>query len=457
MIKDNASFRDPSGFVFSQEGKIYRWVSPTYMPQYQHLMNSGLYRALVDKRLLVAHKEVSLDGFRSGEGIVIQPKRIPFISYPYEWCFDQYRDAALATMDIQNLALEYGMVLKDASAYNIQFLTGYAVLIDTLSFDFYQEGSPWGAYGQYCRHFLAPMMLMAHIDQRRSKLMQSFIDGIPLDLASSLLKGHGGRIAAQMHIHSHAKSITKHNDDGKKGKVIQYDMKKSTLIAFCNSLRKDTAKLWAKQGTTEWGDYYSNTNYDNAAAECKADIIRAMLSTIQPLKHVWDLGANDGRYSRIAEMLGAHVVAFDIDSNAVSHNWETVKDSHEKLLPLILDLSAPSPAIGFGNEERKTIDQRQRPDCIMILAVIHHMAISNNLPFDRIAHWTAGLADNLIIEFVPKNDSQVQVLLATREDIFIDYDETHFEAAFSQYYEMVQKKTIAGTKRILYIWKLKNQ
>ena len=225
MIRDSASFRDRSGYVFSQDGKLYRWISPDYLPRYRHLMESGLYRALVDRRLLVPHKEAAPEGFDAGGGLVIQPKRIPFISYPYEWCFEQYRDAALATMDIQNLALEHGMVLKDASAYNIQFLTGYAVLIDTLSFDFYEEGAPWGAYGQYCRHFFAPLALMSGADERLGKLMQSFIDGVPLDLAAALLKGHSGGLAVQGHIHMHAKSIARHNDDGKRGAVKQAVMK----------------------------------------------------------------------------------------------------------------------------------------------------------------------------------------------------------------------------------------
>lgn len=450
MIKDSASFRDRSGYVFSWEGKIYRWISPEYLPQYRHLMDSGLYKALVDRRLLVAHKEVVLDGFDAGEGIVIQPKRIPFISYPYEWCFEQYQDAALATMDIQNLALEYGMVLKDASAYNIQFLTGYAVLIDTLSFDFYQEGSPWGAYGQYCRHFFAPLMLISNVDYRLGRLMQSFIDGIPIDLASTLMKGGG--MAAQMHIHAHAKSVLKHNDDGKKGTVKQAVMKKNALIAFCNSLRKDTAKLQPMKAVTEWGDYYSNTNYTDAAVASKEVLVRDLLGEIDSLKSVWDLGANDGRYSRIANEFGAHVVAFDIDENAVGLNWKEVKSSHRKMLPLILDLSAPSPAIGFANEERKTIGDRQKPDCIMMLAVIHHMAISNNLPFEKIAAWISDMTDSLIIEFVPKDDSQVQVLLATREDIFPDYDEMHFETAMKKYFRLGKKVPVEGSKRTMYLW-----
>ncbi len=450
MIKDRASFRDRSGYVFSWEGKIYRWISPAYLPQYRRLMDSGLYRALVDRRLLVAHKEVELDGFDAGGGIIIQPKRIPFISYPYEWCFEQYQDAALATMDIQNLALEYGMVLKDASAYNIQFLSGYAVLIDTLSFDFYREDSPWGAYGQYCRHFLAPLMLMSNVDFKLGKLMQSFIDGIPLDLASTLMKGGG--MAAQMHIHAHARSVARHNDDGKKVTVKQAVMKKSALAAFCDSLRKDTAKLQSGRGVTEWGDYYSNTNYSDAAAGSKEAAVREMLGSVGRLKNVWDLGANDGRYSRIANDFDAHAVAFDIDENAVAANWREVKASHRKMLPLILDLSAPSPAIGFANEERMTIGDRQKPDCIMMLAVIHHMAISNNLPFDRIADWIAGLTDHLIIEFVPKDDSQVRVLLATREDIFPDYDEAHFEAAFGKQFRLVKKTAVEGSRRTMYLW-----
>ena len=451
MTKDSASFRDRSGFVFSWEGKIYRWISPEYLPQYRHLMDSGLYKALVDRRLLVAHKEVVLDGFDAGEGIVIQPKRIPFISYPYEWCFEQYQDAALTTMDIQNLALEYGMVLKDASAYNIQFLTGYAVLIDTLSFEFYQEGSPWGAYGQYCRHFFAPLMLMSNVDYRLGRLMQSFIDGIPIDLASTLMKGGG--MAAHMHIHAHAKSVMKHSDDGKKGTVKQAMMKKSALVAFCNSLRKDTAKIQPMKAVTEWGKYYSNTNYTDAAAASKEVLVRNLLGEVGSLKNVWDLGANDGRYSRIANELGASVVAFDIDENAVELNWKEVKSSHRKMLPLILDLSAPSPAIGFANEERKTIGERQKPDCIMMLAVIHHMAISNNLPFKRIAEWISGMTDSLIIEFVPKNDSQVQVLLATREDVFPDYDEAHFEGVFGRLFTLERKAPVEGSKRTMYLWK----
>jgi ribosomal protein L11 methylase PrmA len=169
------------------------------------------------------------------------------------------------------------------------------------------------------------------------------------------------------------------------------------------------------------------------------------------VKAVWDLGANNGHYSQIATDLGAHTVAFDIDPVAVDSNWRRVKKTHDKTLPLILDLTAPSPAIGFGNNERLTIDERQKPDVIMMLAVIHHMAISNNLPFDKIANWLSGLCRYLIIEFVPKEDSQVQLLLKTRTDIFDDYNESHFEEVFCEYFVLLAKSEVEDSQRTLYL------
>jgi hypothetical protein len=164
-MNDPASFRDPSGFVFTRDGKLYRQINPRYYKQYRHLINSGLYDELVKERLMIPFKEVALDGAPEN-AIIIQPKRVPFVSYPYEWCFGQYKDAAAATLKIHLAALRYGMILKDASAYNIQFLNGYAALIDSLSFEFYDEGKPWVAYGQFCRHFAAPLALMSEVDAR---------------------------------------------------------------------------------------------------------------------------------------------------------------------------------------------------------------------------------------------------------------------------------------------------
>ena len=178
----SSSFRDPSGLVFVREGVFYRQVNVPYKDNYDHLMSSGLYDKLADNKLLIPHEEVSLDPATPDSAYkVLKPEQVPFISYPYEWCFGQLKDAALTTLAIQKRALGFGMTLKDGSAYNIQFLKGRPVLIDTLSFEKYCEGQFWVAYRQFCQHFLAPLVLMSYTDVRLSQLLRVHIDGIPLD------------------------------------------------------------------------------------------------------------------------------------------------------------------------------------------------------------------------------------------------------------------------------------
>jgi ribosomal protein L11 methylase PrmA len=415
-------------------------------------MDSGLYSALVAKRLIIPHKEAQPKGHDAAGGLVLQPKRVPYISYPYEWCFEQYKDAALATLAIHLTALEYGMILKDASAYNIQFLSGYAVLIDTCSFDFYKEGMPWVAYGQFCRHFLAPLLLMSKVDQRAAKLMQSFIDGIPLDMASAMLKGKRVGGFAWQHIILHARMIERHAQDGKRsGK--QVTISKAAFASIARSLQSGVARIKPRNIQTEWGEYYAHTNYSGAAQVAKKELVARFLERAGTLKHVWDFGANDGTYSKLAVELGAHVVAFDIDAVAVERNYLEARRTHESMLPLVLDLTAPSPAIGFANRERGTIDQRQKPDCIMMLAVIHHLTISNNLPFQELVRWLSGICRFLILEFVPKADSQVRLLLKTRVDIFEDYDAEHLESAFGEAFDLLEKQPVPDSERILYLFR----
>jgi hypothetical protein len=199
-----ASFRDPSGFLFSQGGILYRQINRSYADDYSRLMESGLYERLVKAGLLIPHVELdraersderseersrsAVEHSLNAEAFkIIQPERVPFISYPYEWSFSQLKDAALTTLSIHKRALKYNMALKDASAYNIQFVRGKPTLIDTLSFEKYKEGQPWVAYRQFCQQFLAPLALMAYRDVRLSQLLRVHIDGIPLDLASRLL------------------------------------------------------------------------------------------------------------------------------------------------------------------------------------------------------------------------------------------------------------------------------
>ncbi|HDR00266.1 MAG TPA: class I SAM-dependent methyltransferase [candidate division WOR-3 bacterium] len=446
-----ASFRDPSGFVFFRDGAVHRQVNHRYRAEYDRLMSSGLYAVLVKDRLLIPHEEA--DGPPADPKTcykLLRPEPVTTISYPYEWCFSQLKDAALATLAVQERALEFGMSLKDASAYNIQFHRGRPIFIDTLSFEACPEGRPWVAYRQYCQHFLAPLALMAKRDIRLGRLAALYIDGVPLDLAAALLPGRTRwSFALGTHIHLHARSQRKHADRGRKVEPRRFS--RNALIGILRSLAGGTRGLNWRPGGTEWAEYYDATNYSGEAFEHKRALVERLIAAAEP-RTAWDLGANTGVFSRLASGRGIPTVAFDIDPAAVEKNYRDCRAAgEENLLPLVLDLTNPSPGLGWANEERASLAERGPVDLVLALALIHHLAISNNLPLDKVAHRFARLGRRLIIEFVPKTDSQVRRLLATREDIFPGYTRAGFEAAFGLHYTVDQALPIAGTERTLYL------
>ena len=420
------SFRDPSGFVFFKNKSIFRQVNSIYKSDYDFLHNSGLYKNLIDSNLLIPHEEIALKGHDSNDSYkIIKPEIIPFISYPYEWCFSQLKDAALLTLEIQKRALNYGMSLKDSSAYNIQFKNGKPIFIDTLSFEIYTKGKPWTPYKQFCQHFLAPLALMSFKDIRLSGLMKLYIDGIPLDLASLLLPLRSNfNFSSLIHIHLHAKA-QKHFS----AKCIKRKEKKISrlsLMGLIDSLESSIKKLKYKRNKTEWGDYYENTNYSPEGFIHKKQIVSDLLNKLD-LKVVWDLGSNTGEFSRIAADKKMQVISFDSDPLAVEKNYQECISKHEShILPLLIDLTNPSSNIGWNNEERISLLGRGPADIVLALALIHHLAISNNLPLHKIADFFSKTCNSLIIEFIPKDDSQVQRLLTSRKDIFIEYYSTFF-------------------------------
>jgi ribosomal protein L11 methylase PrmA len=458
----SASFRDPSGFLFRRKGILYRQVNQVYADEYTRLMESGLYARLVKAGLLIPHSEenlsigVSRGGFEpADEDLVfkiLRPEPIPFISYPYEWSFGQLKDAALVTLSIQRRALKLGMTLKDASAYNIQFYKGKPILIDTLSLEAYHEGEPWIAYRQFCQHFLAPLALMAYCDVRLSQLLRVYIDGVPLDLASTLLPSRTRwNLGLASHIHLHAGAQKRYADVAISEARGGRKMSKEAMLALVESLQNTVHKLEWKPAGTEWADYYAANNYTDAAFEHKKVLVGHWLESIGA-KTVWDLGANTGIFSRVAVDAGAAVISSDIDPAAVEVNYRLVKENDEKnLLPLVLDLTNPSPAIGWNNQERNSFIQRGPADATLALALIHHLAISNNVPLSRVAEFLSECSEWLIIEFVPKSDSQVQKLLRNRADIFNDYTQSGFEKAFGGWYSIKESSAVRDSQRWLYL------
>lgn len=442
--------------MFLQNGVVYRQINKSYQNDYERLVGSGLLEKLVAFGKLIAHEEVSTTKFAqtSDAWKVIKPAQIPFLSYPYEWCFSMLKDAALLTLHIQKIALEHNMSLKDASAFNIQFLEGKPVLIDTLSFEIYEEGKPWIAYKQFVEHFLAPLCLMAMVDIRLNRLSSIFLDGIPVDLAAGILPLRSRfNFNLLIHIYAHASSQKKFSDKKMDQATKSKKFSKGALLGLLDSLESAVKKLhWNPKGT-QWAEYYDeeNNNYIEEALDHKGKLVKKYLEIIKP-KTVWDMGANTGHFSKIAVEVGANVIAFDADCGAIEKNYHDVKKREEKhILPLFCDLTNPTPGVGWTNEERASVIQRASADVVLALALIHHIAISNNIPFDYIASGFAKLGKYLIIEYVDKQDSQVQILLANRKDIFVNYTQKHFEEAFSVYFTIKQRESIKGSKRTLYL------
>jgi ribosomal protein L11 methylase PrmA len=449
--RSGASFRDPSGFVFRQGNILYRQINQIYRDTYNQFTDSGLYKDLVEKQYLIPHEEVSIDPPEPELAFkVIQPQRLAFISYPYEWSFNQLKDAALTTLDVQRMALQYDLSLKDSSVYNIQFHHGRPILIDSLSFERYQEGKPWVAYRQFCQHFLAPLSLMALRDVRLSGLLKNFIDGIPLDLVSQLLPFRSRfNPSLLLHIHLHASSQKRYA--GKKPDANR-SVNRTAFIGLIDSLESAVRRLQWSGSKSGWAGYYQDEHsYTSAGLEHKQQLVQEYLTLISP-KIVWDLGANTGLYSRLACASGAYTLAFDFDPAVVDLNYQEAKAKQETcLLPLLQDLTNPSPAIGWQNQERASLLERANADAVLALALIHHLAIANNVPLEHLAAFFHQLARWLVVEFVPKNDPQVQRLMVARQDIFPEYTQEGFESTFSKYFKIHRGEMVHESLRKVYL------
>ncbi|MCC7415497.1 MAG: SAM-dependent methyltransferase [Acidobacteria bacterium] len=456
-----ASFRDPSGHVFTQGGRLRRQVNAVYAPHYDRLIGSGLYAALVGRRLLVPHVEV--DGPRPpGAHRILEPEPVPFVSYPFEWSFGQLKAAALATLDIHRAALDAGMILKDASAYNIQFRGAEPTLIDTLSFDTWSEGAPWIAYRQFCQHFLAPLALMSATDGRLGALSRVFIDGPPLDLAARLLP-FASRLkpALLVHLHLHARAQARRGHEALRSPgngdapVRAAKFTRQSMLGLVEHLRGAVGGLTHTPVRGAWADYYGRTNYSPEAMAEKSRIVAAMLARARPAT-AWDLGANTGAFSRLAAEAGAYTIAFDGDHDAVELHVDACRARGEqRILPLVMDLTNPTGRIGWNHAERASLSDRGPADVVLALGLIHHLALANQVPFGMIAAFLAGLGRTLIVEFVAPTDSQVIGMLSRMPTLREGYALEPFARAFEELFVVDEVAPIAGTERRLYLMRRK--
>jgi hypothetical protein len=393
--RDPGSFRDPSGFVYRRGGHVYRQIEPSFTERWAAVEATGLLTRLAEAGKVLPYDEAPLElAATASAARVIRPAMVPFISYPYEWSFGQLRDAALLTLEIQQAALEAGLTLRDASAYNIQFLGSRPVHIDHLSLE------PAGA-----------------------------------------------------HIHLHARAQRRYAGAGEAAAERVASTRKVNVGNLVISLRDTIGGLsWEPHGT-EWAEYDANTSYGAAATASKERLVANLLAQTTGAT-VWDLGANAGRFSRIAAEGGRSVLSFDIDPAAVERNYRSLRaDGREDILPLVMDVADPSPALGWAHRERASLTDRAPADVSLALALVHHLAIGRNIPLPAIAEQLARFAPQLIIEFVPRDDPMVRQLLATREDVFPDYTPDGFRAAFGTVFETVAEAPVEGSGRTLSLYR----
>lgn len=448
------SFRDPAGRLHERDGVLLRTVAPAFAAAFDAVRSSGLYDRLIADGLLVAHEELDPAVAPEPAHALLRPERIPFVSYPYEWSPAQLRAAALLTLRVQEVALDHGAVLRDASAYNVQFVGTRPVFIDTLSFAPRGEDEPWVAHGQFCRHFVAPLALQTYVDHRLVDLLRTNIDGVPLDLAAGMLPLRTRlRPGLLTHLHAHARAqSTRRADTSTERRSVRFSDR--AIRGLVEGLRGTVDHLTWDPASTVWADYYAEADhYDTASMAAKAEVVERMVREVGPTT-VWDLGANTGRFSRIAAGCGATTIAMDVDHGAVEAAYHALvadPPGPGSVLPLRYDLANPSPGIGWATTERMSLAQRGPADLLLALALVHHLAIGNNVPLDHVADHLAELGRHLVIEWVPKHDPMVEVLLATREDVFADYDDQGFRDAFARRFEFVAEQAVAGTDRVLHL------
>lgn len=456
-LRDPGSFRDPSGSVFRSGESILRTVMPGAASEaYRAVRDAGLFKDLAERGYLLPIEEIAPPPFEAmaGAAHVLVSRRLPFISYPYEWSFALHRKAALLHLDLHLAALERGFELSDASAYNVQFQGAEPVFIDHLSLRPYRAGSVWTAHRQFCMQFLNPLLCHAALKIAPNSLFRGTLEGIEPELLAPLLPLRS-KLSWTVLVHVVMQAAFQRRASGRQAaetkKLRSVSLSKVALTGMLQGLRRAIAAMKPPSGATTWSDYADCNSYAAAEAQAKRGFVAGMAEQVRP-KLMIDLGCNTGEYSEVALSAGAgRVIGFDFDHGALNRAVARAEAKKLDFLPLWLDAANPSPSQGWGQSERLGLAERLHADAIVALALVHHLAISRNIPLGSVVDWIIGLAPAGIIEFPDKSDPMVQQLLALREDIFPDYDQEHFLAHVQQRARIVRQERLGQGGRLL-VW-----
>jgi ribosomal protein L11 methylase PrmA len=453
------SFRDPSGNVYQVEGRILRSVNEDFARDFDFVTSTGLLKNLADDGLLLPLEVVPSDSLKlSGPKprYVLETPKLPFISFPYEWSFSALKAAALLHVNIHLQALEAGVTLSDASAYNIQFQGHRPVFIDHLSFRPYRSGEIWIGHRQFCEQFLNPLLLRALFGIPHNAWYRGTQEGITTGEIRRLLKWqHYWKWNVLTHIvlqDLFQKTSTKNPKTFQGKSIASASLPLSSFKHMLENLSGWIAKL--KPPNTEkstWADYDKTCSYSSTETKIKKQFILEFAQKVRPAL-VWDLGCNTGEYSETALVGGArYVVGFDFDQGALDASYSRAEERSLPFQALFMDAANPSPNQGWNGQERESFQARASADAVFALALVHHLAIARNIPLVQVVNWLVALAPQGVIEFVPKTDPMVQVLLSLRKDIFPEYTWEHFIALLKEKAAIMKTETSSTSGRKL-VW-----
>lgn len=458
-VVDSGSFRDRDGRIYRHGDRVFRGLSQGALEDFRKLAQCRFYRTFLDEGKLVRSREISGEALplprevhESWAGF-LEHDTVPVISYPYEWTFSMLQDAALLTLDLTEAALLEDLSLKDATPYNVQFVDGRPVFIDIASFESLPPGATWAGYRQFCEMFLFPLMLQAYKGVDFQPFMRSSINGVDVQTAAGLF-GFRDRFrkGVASHVWLQAKLDRRYGGTSQnvRSSLKSAGFNKELILANVRKLRKLIRRLqWGGEGS-EWGSYEEFHNYSPDDHARKEDFIARSVGDLGAGK-VWDIGCNTGQFSRIAAANGASVVAMDLDHFAVERLYRDIREQETKgILPLLQNVSDPSPNWGWRNRERTDLQTRARPDLVLCLALIHHVVITANVPMEEFIDWLADLTDGLVIEYVSRSDDKVKALLRNKEDKYSDYSRDNLEQLLDLRFQRVETLTLDSGNRFLY-------
>ncbi len=454
---ETGSFRDRRARVYHVNGEIIRCLDKIAYENWIRFSNTKLYRRLQADGKIVGTEEVPTDKLSKKIAMdrwagALRHESIPFISYPYEWSFDQLKDAALFHLNLMKAALEEGFVLKDSSAYNIQWRGSKPVFIDIPSFEPLAPGEPWVGYLQFCEMFLNPLLLSAHKGIRFQPWMRGRIDGIETQQLANLLSFRDlFRKGIFTHIYLHSKLQKSSQSRGVTKEALRKEgFSKEMILSNVRSLERIIERLELGSDKSHWVDYAQTHSYREDDYQAKKTFVKKVISE-RNWRLIWDLGCNTGDFSRIAANSGSYVVALDADDLAVNALFNHSKTENDKrILPLIMNLVDPSTALGWRGQERQSLENRNRPDLVLALALIHHLVIGANVLLSDFVGWLAGLKASLIIEFISKQDEMVSILLQNKEDLYTDYSKENLESCLNNVFDIQWKISLKEGLRTLY-------